>query len=127
MPDTRTVLIVDDDRELADGLRVFLQRHGFRCVLANNGLDAQRAIREERPDLVVMDMMMPRMGGYPVLESLQGRADAPPVIMMTANEGARHKAYAEHLGVIDYLRKPFDMQRLLEAVQRVLPSADPAP
>ena len=127
MPDTRTVLIVDDDRELADGLRVFLQRHGFRCVLANNGLDAQRAIREERPDLVVMDMMMPRMGGYPVLESLQGRTDAPPVIMMTANEGARHKAYAEHLGVIDYLRKPFDMQRLLESVQRVLPGADPAP
>ena len=54
MPDSKTVLIVDDDRELADGLRVFLQRHGFRCILANNGIDAQRAIREERPDLVVL-------------------------------------------------------------------------
>src|SRR5262249_20632607 len=65
-------------------------------------------------------MMMPRMGGYPVLEHFRGKTDAPPIIMITANEGSRHKAYAEWLGVVDYIRKPFAMERLLEAVQRGL-------
>ena len=63
-------------------------------------------------------MMMPRMGGYPVLEHFKGKTDAPPIIMITANEGSRHKAYAEYLGVVDYIRKPFAMERLLEAVQQ---------
>jgi DNA-binding NtrC family response regulator len=58
------------------------------------------------------------MGGYPVLEHFKDRADAPPFIMITANEGSRHKAYAELLGVVDYIRKPFPMERLLEAVDK---------
>jgi DNA-binding response OmpR family regulator len=65
-------------------------------------------------------MMMPRMGGYPVLEHFKGKTDAPPIIMITANEGSRHKAYAEYLGVVDYIRKPFAMERLLESVERGL-------
>jgi DNA-binding response OmpR family regulator len=66
------------------------------------------------------------MGGYPVLEHFRGKTDAPPIIMITANEGSRHKAYAEYLGVVDYIRKPFAMERLLEAVQRGLSSPKPA-
>jgi DNA-binding response OmpR family regulator len=77
-------------------------------------------VYQHHPDLVILDMMMPRMGGYPVLEHFKGKTDAPPIIMITANEGSRHKAYAEYLGVIDYIRKPFAMERLLEAVQRGL-------
>ena len=65
-------------------------------------------------------MMMPRMGGYPVLEHFKDKPDAPPIIMMTANEGSRHKAYAEYLGVIAYIRKPFAMERLLETVHKAL-------
>jgi DNA-binding response OmpR family regulator len=76
-------------------------------------------------------MMMPRMGGYPVLEHFRDKKDAPPIIMITANEGSRHKAYAEHLGVVDYIRKPFAMERLLETVHKVLyqpaPDAEDAP
>jgi DNA-binding response OmpR family regulator len=71
-------------------------------------------------------MMMPRMGGYPVLEHFRDKSDAPPIIMITANEGSRHKAYAEYLGVVDYIRKPFAMERLLEAVQRGLSGEPPA-
>ena len=71
------------------------------------------------------------MGGYPVLEHFRGKADAPPIIMITANEGSRHKAYAEYLGVVDYIRKPFAMERLLEAVNKGLnpppPEPEPAP
>ena len=94
-------------------------------IRASDGHQGRQAIYNQRPDLVILDMMMPRMGGYPVLEYFQGNPDAPPVIMITANEGARHKAYAEYLGVIDYIRKPFAMERLLEAVEKVFPKAGP--
>ena len=82
-------------------------------------------VYQQRPDLVILDMMMPRKGGYPVLEHFRGQTDAPPIIMITANEGSRHKAYAEYLGVVDYIRKPFAMERLIEAVERGL-NPDPA-
>jgi DNA-binding response OmpR family regulator len=89
-------------------------------IQARDGQQGKQAIYNQRPDLVILDMMMPRMGGYPVLEHFKGKPDAPPIIMITANEGSRHKAYAEYLGVIDYIRKPFAMERLLEAVHQGL-------
>ena len=124
---TKTILIVDDDRELVEGLRAVLERQGYRVMQAHDGHQGKQAIYNQRPDLVILDMMMPRMGGYPVLEHFRGRTDAPPIIMITANEGSRHKAYAEYLGVIDYIRKPFAMERLLEAVDRGLNPGKQAP
>ena len=120
MADQKTILIVDDDRELVEGLRAVLERQGYRVLQAHDGHQAKQAVYNQRPDLVILDMMMPRMGGYPVLEHFRGKPDAPPIIMITANEGSRHKAYAEYLGVIDYIRKPFAMERLLETVNRAL-------
>src|SRR5512145_733927 len=120
MAEKQTILIVDDDRELVDGLRAVLERQGFHVMQAHDGHQGKQVIYNQRPDLVILDMMMPRMGGYPVLEHFKGKADAPPIIMITANEGSRHKAYAEYLGVIDYIRKPFAMDTLLDAVQRGL-------
>lgn len=116
----KTILIVDDDRELVEGLRAVLERQGYRVMQAHDGHQGKQAIYNQRPDLVILDMMMPRMGGYPVLEHFRGKTDAPPIIMITANEGSRHKAYAEYLGVIDYIRKPFAMERLLETVNKAL-------
>jgi DNA-binding response OmpR family regulator len=116
----QTILVVDDDRELVDGLRIFLEKQGYRVVTAHNGHDAKQAVANQRPDLMILDMMMPRMGGYPVLEFFKDKPDAPPIIMITANEGSRHKAYAEYLGVIDYIRKPFAMERLIETVHEAL-------
>src|SRR5689334_10676163 len=123
----KTILVADDDRELSDGLRAVLERRGYRVLQAGNGLQARDLVYRQRPDLVILDMMMPRMGGYPVLEHFHGKKDAPPIIMITANEGSRHKAYAEYLGVVDYIRKPFAMERLLETVHRELPPADAPP
>jgi DNA-binding response OmpR family regulator len=123
---TKTVLIVDDDHELVDGLRMVLERQGYRVLRASDGHQAKAAIYNQRPDLVILDMMMPRMGGYPVLEHFRDKPDAPPIIMITANEGSRHKAYAEYLGVVDYIRKPFAMERLLETVHKVLRPEPPA-
>jgi DNA-binding response OmpR family regulator len=119
MAPAKTILVVDDDLELSDGLRIVLEKQGFRVIQARDGQQAKQAIYQSRPDLVILDMMMPRMGGYPVLEHFRDKPDAPPIIMITANEGSRHKAYAEYLGVIDYIRKPFAMERLLEAVHKV--------
>src|SRR5438034_10346071 len=128
MPEPKTILIVDDDRELVEGVRAVLERQGHRVIQAHDGVQGKNQIYQHRPDLVILDMMMPRMGGYPVLEHFRDKADAPPIIMVTANEGSRHKAYAEYLGVVDYIRKPFAMERLLEAVNRGLnPPEEPAP
>src|SRR6059058_5290072 len=118
MADTKTILLVDDDRELIDGLRHLLEKQGYKVIQANDGHQAKSVIYNQRPDLVILDMMMPRMGGYPVLEHFRDKPDVPPIIMITANEGSRHKAYAEYLGVVDYIRKPFAMERLLEAVNK---------
>jgi len=125
MADTKTILLVDDDYELSDGLRSVLERQGYRVIQARDGQQGKQLIYQQRPDLVILDMMMPKMGGYPVLEHFRDKKDAPPIIMITANEGSRHKAYAEYLGVVDYIRKPFAMERLLEAVERGLSGKPP--
>src|SRR6202163_3066661 len=120
MAEQKLILVVDDDYDLSDGIRAVLEKKGYRVFQARDGQQGKHLVYQQRPDLVILDMMMPRMGGYPVLEHFKGKADAPPIIMITANEGSRHKAYAEYLGVVDYIRKPFAMERLLEAVQRGL-------
>ena len=125
MADQKTSLLVDDDRELIDGLRALLEKQGYTVIQANDGHQAKTVIYNQKPDLVILDMMMPRMGGYPVLEHFRGKTDVPPIIMITANEGSRHKAYAEFLGVVDYIRKPFAMERLLEAVNKAFRSSKP--
>ena len=126
MAEQKLVLIVDDDHELSDGIRAVLENQGHKVLQARDGQQGQNLIYQQRPDLVILDMMMPRKGGYPVLEHFRDKKDAPPIIMITANEGSRHKAYAEYLGVIDYIRKPFAMERLLDAVDRGLKGEAPA-
>jgi DNA-binding response OmpR family regulator len=120
MAEQKLILIVDDDMELSDGIRAVLEHQGHKVIQARDGQQGKQAVYQHRPDLVILDMMMPRMGGYPVLEHFRDKTDAPPIVMITANEGSRHKAYAEYLGVVDYIRKPFAMERLLEAVEKGL-------
>ena len=128
MAEQKLILIVDDDRELVEGVRAVLERQGYKVIQAHDGHQGKQAIYNQQPDLVILDMMMPRMGGYPLLEHFRDKADAPPIIMITANEGSRHKAYAEWLGVIDYIRKPFAMEKLVDTVTRALnaPKKPPA-
>lgn len=123
----KTILIIDDDREIAGTLQMVLQNSGYLVQMANNGVEGQRLIDSLKPDLVITDMMMPKMGGFPVLEYLKSLDNPPPVIMVTANEGGRHKAYAEMLGAADYLRKPFAMEVLLESVRRIFAGEEKPP
>src|SRR5215216_4127130 len=126
MAEQKVILVVDDDLELSDGLRAVLERQGHRVLQARDGQQGKQLVYQHRPDLMILDMMMPRMGGYPFLEHFKGKADAPPIIMMTANEGRRHEAYAEYLGVVGYIRKPFAAERLLEAVNKAFRPPEPA-
>lgn len=126
MAEGQKILLVEDDREIASTLRSVLESCGYNVQHAPNGKEGKRLIEEFRPQLVITDMMMPQLGGFPVLEFLKTLPNPPKVIMITANEGGRHKAYAEMLGVSDYLRKPFAMDVMLEAVQRALGSPAPS-
>ncbi|MCA9085369.1 MAG: response regulator [Planctomycetaceae bacterium] len=123
----KLIVVIEDDREISNTVQAVLRSAGYEVVAATNGQDGRKLISTRQPDLVLTDMMMPRMGGFPVLEFLSEMENPPKVIMMTANEGSRHKAYAEMLGVVDYLRKPFAMEVLLESVSRALSQQPPTP
>jgi len=117
----KRVLLVDDDAEIVESIRVALESLGYQILIARDGNQGLAIADAEDPDLVILDMMMPKRSGFLVLEKLRQTRKVPVrVIMITANEGSRHKAYAEMLGVDDYIRKPFAMDRLIESVQRLL-------
>jgi len=117
----KRVLLVDDDAEIIDYIRYALESKGFQIFIARDGNQGLAMAESEDPDLVILDMMMPKRSGFLVLEKLRRTREVPVrVIMITANEGSRHKAYAEMLGFDDYIRKPFAMDKLVEAVQRLL-------
>jgi DNA-binding response OmpR family regulator len=119
----KRILIVDDDFEIVEAVRYALEGAGHEVVVARDGNQGLALAERENPDLIILDMMMPKRSGFLVLEKLRRLRDDPlPVIMITGNEGSRHKAYAELLGVSDYIRKPFAMDRLLEAVHKLLGS-----
>lgn len=120
-PEARRVLIVDDDYEIVEAVRYALESKGYAVLVARDGNQGLAMAEREDPDLVILDMMMPKRSGFLVLERLRRTRALPlKVIMITANEGSRHKAYAEMLGVDDYIRKPFAMDRLMDSVDRLL-------
>ena len=114
------IVLIEDDREIAATLQSVLDAAGYSVTHAFNGVEGKRLIAEQSPRLVITDMMMPKLGGFPVLEYAKTLDQPPKVIMITANEGGRHKAYAEMLGAVEYLRKPFTMDVLLTTVAGVI-------
>jgi DNA-binding response OmpR family regulator len=119
----KRILLVDDDPEIIESLKVALTAKGYEIMVARDGNQGLAMAEREIPNLVILDMMMPKRSGFLVLEKLRRtQKDPTRVIMITANEGSRHKAYAEMLGVDDYIRKPFAMDRLIESVERLLTS-----
>lgn len=120
-PQQRTILLVDDDHEIVESMRTVLENKGYRILVARDGNSGLMVAERENPDLLILDMMMPKKSGFLVLEKLKSRAGGLiPTIMITGNEGSRHRAYAEMLGVRDYIRKPFAMEKLVRAIERVM-------
>ncbi|CAG1002345.1 Transcriptional regulatory protein WalR [Phycisphaerales bacterium] len=118
------VLIVDDDRDVVDSMEAAFQSEGALTQIATDGNEAVRICQEEPPDLVILDMMLPKRSGFLVLEKIKGYEDAPAVIMVTANEGKRHEAYAGSLGVDRYLQKPVPLSHLLDVAVEIMESLD---
>jgi DNA-binding response OmpR family regulator len=118
---TSSVLIVDDDPEIIESLRYAISQDGHQVFVARDGNQALAHVEANPPDLIVLDLMMPKRSGFLVLERLCQTTEKPiPVIVITANEGVRHREYAKMLGAIDYIGKPFVMERLLESINHLL-------
>lgn len=118
------VLLVDDDAEIIESMRYALEANGFHVTIARDGNQGLALAENTTPDLLILDMMMPKRSGFLVLEQLRRNGhDKVRVIMVTGNEGNRHKQYAELLGVDDYIRKPFPMDRLIESALRLVSNA----
>lgn len=119
------VLVVDDDPEIIDSIQYALKARGFKVSVVRDGNQGVAFAETKNPDLLILDMMMPKRSGFLVLERLRQNSELPvPVIMITGNEGQRHQEYAELLGVSDYIHKPFTMDRLLESVDSLIGKLD---
>ena len=123
----KSVLIVDDDPDVVTAITMALTDLGAKVHQAIDGQQAVEVQEREHPDLVILDMMLPKRSGFLVLERIRKSKPKPKVIMITGNLGSRHKTYAESQGVDDYINKPFRMDRLMASIEKLLPSADAPP
>lgn len=114
------IVVVDDDIDVADSMRLALTTEGASVRVVSDGNAAVRTILDDKPDVVLLDMMLPKRSGFLVLEQIKGYEDSPIVIMVTANEGKRHQNYAESVGVDRYLQKPVPLTLLIETVKELL-------
>lgn len=120
------VLIVDDDELIRELLRTRLELDGLRTICATDGVDALTALSNHRPAAMVLDVNMPRMDGFQLLDTLKRtRRTPPPTLMLTARNAAEDVQRAIAMGAKDYLAKPFNDQLLLRRVRRLLRT--PAP
>lgn len=115
-----SVVIVDDDADIAEAMETALSAEGATVKTVGNGDEAVTVITDVRPQVVVLDMMLPGRSGFLVLEKIKGEADSPIVIMLTANEGKRHQAYAQSLGVDRYFIKPAPLDALIDACRELV-------
>lgn len=114
------VVLVDDDADVLEAMETAMKAEGAMTRAVGDGNEAVRVCQEDPPDLVVLDMMLPKRSGFLVLEKVKGYEDSPIVIMLTANEGKRHQAYAESLGVDRYLLKPVPLEQLISVSEQLL-------
>ena len=112
----RTIAIVDDDPDILQSMEMAFRHEGATVRTATDGLGALHLVRESKPDLLVLDMMLPGQSGFSVLERCRGMEPPIPVVMVTANQGRRHAALATSLGAAAYLVKPVPLGRLVDAV-----------
>jgi DNA-binding response OmpR family regulator len=114
------VLIVDDDPEVRAAIDHALQAEGALTQYCGDGNSAVRVCEAEPPELVILDMMLPKRSGFLVLDKIKQMDNPPVVIMVTANEGRRHQQYAETLGVDGYILKPVRLERLITMARDLL-------
>ena len=115
-----TILIVEDDRALRDGLALNLRLEGYRILTATDGVEGARMAFENRPDLIVLDIMMPGLTGLDILEELREQGERVPVLILSARDTTLDKVEGLRLGADDYLTKPFDLPELIARIEVML-------
>ena len=121
--DGKKVLLVDDDNDILTSMQAAFEPTGATVDTAKDGNKAVELAEKNQPDLVVLDMMLPGRSGFLVLEKIKARkprGSKPFVIMITGNQGARHKMYAESLGVSEYFNKPVKLDKLVASAEKLL-------
>ena len=118
--DRPLAMVVDDSITVRRVMERFLERNGMRSVTAKDGMDAVSLLQETKPDIILLDIEMPRMDGYEFASHVRNdeRVSDVPIIMITSRVGDKHRARAIEIGVNDYLGKPYQDSNLLEAIQR---------
>jgi DNA-binding response OmpR family regulator len=116
---TKTILVADDQRNLRQMMKNYLEPEGFRVVEAANGREALFMARQEKPDLILLDLMMPELDGYEFMRIYSREADIP-IIMLTAKIEENDRVLGLELGADDYVTKPFSMRELTARVRSVL-------
>ena len=114
-----TILLVDDDAALLEVTSIVLASEGYRVVTAEDGAEALRILGREGLDLVVLDIMLPRMSGFEVLKKMREHSDVP-VVLLTAKSQSVDKVVGLELGADDYITKPFDTKELLARIKAIL-------
>lgn len=117
----KRVLLVDDDEQVLESLGCVLQQHGFEVLVARDGAEGLMRAERDAPDLIVLDVVMPRRSGIQVLNRLRRRPlHSPRIILMTANDEQRHRDFAESKGVDAFIPKPFDIGQMVLKVELLL-------
>jgi DNA-binding response OmpR family regulator len=119
----KRILLVDDDPDILTSMLAAFEPTGAVIDTANNGNKAVELADKHQPDLIILDMMLPGRSGFLVLEKVKARKpknSKPFVIMITGNQGARHKTFAENLGVSEYFNKPVKLDKLIAAAEKLL-------
>ncbi len=115
----KKVLIVEDDRNIADLLRLYLEKEGYEAVIAADGLKGVEKFRETQPCLVLLDVMLPGLDGWGVCRSIRSESKTP-IIMLTAKSETEDKVNGLKQGADDYITKPFEMKEVLARIEAVL-------
>lgn len=115
----QSILIIEDDRRIANWLRIYLERAGFRAEVASDGWAGLTAARALAPDLILLDLMLPRLDGMEICHILRAESDVP-IIMLTAREASADRIQGLDSGADDYIVKPFDPQEVVARVHAVL-------
>ena len=126
MDKQKTVLIVEDEKNIVDILRFNLQREGYRTCEAYDGEDGLQKAHTENPDLILLDVMLPKMIGFDVCKALRGEGNNVPVIILTAREEEADKVLGLEIGADDYITKPFSMRELIARVKANIRRTDMA-
>lgn len=116
---SKKILIVDDEVDLVETVRFPLEKAGFTVLVSQDGEDALKKAREEKPDLILLDLMLPKLDGYKVCRLLKfdERYKHIPILMLTAKIQEKDKVLGKETGADEYITKPFEMDELMEKVQ----------